>query len=241
MGCAITAELMEASACGLCDKVTILAYCQKSWQNVDMDLASPLRSLVPTMDSEVLGVLAATQGDMSIAQITAVARRGSRQGLTLALGRLVEHGLVTASPANRGSMYSLNRDHVLAEAVRAAIEARGVFLDRLTDAVQLLSPQPLHVSIFGSFARREGGPDSDVDVLFVLPRGRAVDAEWEAQVRGLGERVLVWTGNRMEHIAYTEDELLDVVKKKPAIVESWRAEALTVHGPDVASLLNREA
>ena len=40
---------------------------------------------------------------------------------------------------------------------------------------------------------------------------------------------------------YTEDELLDVVKKKVAIVESWRTEALTVHGPHVASLLNREA
>lgn len=241
MGRAIEAGPMEAAPRWVLRKVTILANCQKLWQGVGMDLAFPLRSLVPTMESEVLGVLAGTQAEMSIAQITAVASRGSRQGLTLALGRLVEHGLVTASPANRGSMYSLNRDHVLADAWLAAIKARGVFLDRFRDAVQSLSPQPLHVSIFGSFARREGGPDSDIDVLFVLPRGRAVDDEWEAQVRDLGARVFAWTGNRMEHIAYTEDELLDVVKKKAAIVESWRTEALTVHGPDAASLLKLEA
>ena len=241
MGRAIDTGLMEAAPQGASDEVTILANCQQSWQSVDMDLASPLRSLVPTMESEVLGVLAGTQAAMSIAQITAVASRGSRQGLTLALARLVEHGLVTAIPANRGSMYSLNGNHVLADALRAALEARGVFLHRLSDAVHSLSPRPLHVSIFGSFARHEGGPDSDIDVLFVLPRGRAVDAQWEAQVRDLKEQVFAWTGNRMEHVAYTEDELLDVVKKKVAIVESWRTEALTVHGPHVASLLNREA
>lgn len=241
MGRAIDTELMEAAPRGASDKVTILANCQQSWQSTGMDLASPLRSLVPTMESEVLGVLAGTQAAMSIAQITAVASRGSRQGLTLALARLVEHGLVTATPANRGSMYSLNRDHVLADVVLAAIGARAVFLGRLSGAVHSLSPRPLHVSIFGSFARHEGGPDSDIDVLFVLPRGCAVDAVWEAQVRDLGDQVFAWTGNRMEQIAYTEDELLDVVKKKAAIVESWRTEALTVHGPDVVSLLNREA
>jgi predicted nucleotidyltransferase len=138
-------------------------------------------------------------------------------------------------------MYSLNRDHVLADVVLGATGARGAFLDRLSDAVQSLSPQPLHVSIFGSFARNEGGPGSDIDVLFILPSGSLVDAGWEAQVRDLGERVLAWTGNRMEHIAYTEDELLDVVKNKAAIVESWRVEALTLHGPDVTALLHPEA
>lgn len=232
---------MQAEPWDMTDNVTILANCQKSWQSVGMDLAFPLRSLVPTMESEVLGVLAGTQGGMSIAQITAVARRGSRQGLTLALGRLVEHGLVTASPANRGSMYSLNRDHVLAESVVSGIKARQAFLDRFADAVRSMSPQPIHVSIFGSFARYEGGPNSDIDVLFVLPRGCAVDDEWESQVRDLGERVFAWTGNRMEHIAYTEDELLDVVKTQAAIVESWRIEALTVHGPDAVSILKLEA
>jgi hypothetical protein len=45
----------------------------------------------------------------------------------------------------------------------------------------------------------------------------------------------------MEHFTYTEDELLDLVKKKAAIVESWRMEALTLHGPDVTSLVNPEA
>jgi predicted nucleotidyltransferase len=46
---------------------------------------------------------------------------------------------------------------------------------RLEEVAQALDPHPSHVSVFGSFARREAGPDSDIDLLVVLPEDAHVD------------------------------------------------------------------
>lgn len=203
-----------------------------------MDLSSPLRSLIPTLDSAVLEVLAGTESALSLSQISRLAPRGSRPGLALVLERLVEHGLVVATPANRGSLYRLNRDHVLAEAVLSAQRARVTILARLTEAVEALTPRPVHASVFGSFARREASPGSDIDLLVVLPVEATLDDAWYAQLRGLGDQVLGWTGNRLEHLVLTEDELARVVAREEPIVDSWLADSVTVTGTPVESLLH---
>ncbi len=68
-----------------------------------MDLTSPLHSLIPTLDSAVLEVLAGAESSLSLAHVARVAPRGSRPGLALAMDRLVEQGLVTATPATSGT------------------------------------------------------------------------------------------------------------------------------------------
>ena len=130
-----------------------------------VDLTSPLRSIAPGLDSAVLHVLAGTESGLSASQIARLASRGTRVGQLPVLNRLVEHGLVIAEPANRGFLYRLNREHVLAEPVLMAVRARVTILQRLTQAVATLRPEPVHVSVFGSFARGEAGPDSDLDLL----------------------------------------------------------------------------
>ncbi|MCU0273368.1 MAG: nucleotidyltransferase domain-containing protein [Acidimicrobiales bacterium] len=202
-----------------------------------MDLTSPLRSLTPTLDSAVLEVLAATESDLGVGRIAELAGRGTRQGLALAVDRLVEHGLVTATPANRGHLYRLNREHVLADAVLSACRARVTVLARLAEAVQDLDPQPVHASVFGSFARREAGPDSDIDVLFLLPDDVHPGDRWYEAVRALGDRVLAWTGNRMEYLAFTRAELATVVARGEPVVASWLADSITVQGDDIESLV----
>lgn len=206
-----------------------------------MDLSSPLRSLAPSLDSAVLEVLAGTESALGISQIARVAGRGSRQGLTVVLDRLVDHGLVNALPANRGYLYRLNRDHVLADAVMSACRARVSIIARLAEAVQQLDPQPAHVSVFGSFARREAGPDSDIDVLLILPAGVEPSEDWYARVRDIGDRAYSWTGNRMESLAYTRDELRDIVDRGEPIVASWRADSVTVFGAPLDVVLDHAA
>ena len=127
------------------------------------------------LDSAVLEVLAQTESGLGVSQIARLAGRGTRQGLAPILDRLVEHGVVLADPAVRGYLYRLNRDHVLAESVLGAARARITIVARLTEAVQALTPRPVHVSVFGSFARREAGPGSDIDVLVVLPADAVAD------------------------------------------------------------------
>lgn len=206
-----------------------------------MDLDSPLRSLAPSLESAVLEVLAGTESSMGVGQIAKLAKRGTRQGLALALDRLVEHGVVDAQAANRGYLYRLNREHVLADAVLSSSRARATILARLEDAARALDPQPTHLSVFGSFARREAGPGSDIDLLFVLPEGVEPDDRWDQQLRDLGDRVLAWTGNRMEYLVFTTEELRDVIARREPVVDSWVKDSVTVLGVPIESLVRDPA
>jgi len=61
-------------------------------------------------------------------------------------------------------------------------------VDRMIQTV-VASVQPLRIILFGSAARGEMGPDSDLDVLVVMPNGthrRKTAQQLYRQIRGLG-------------------------------------------------------
>lgn len=138
-----------------------------------MDLTPQLSSLIPSMESAALTVLAGTQGALGQSQIHRLAPRGNHRGLGLALDRLVEHGLVVAEPSNHGYLYRLNLDHVLTPR-RSPPRTRA----RSSSAVSTV--------VLGSVARRESGPASDVDLLVVVPdHADADDVVWRDRIRHL--------------------------------------------------------
>ncbi len=183
------------------------------------------------MESAVLEVLAGTESGLGTTQIARLARRGTRPGHQKALDRLYEHGLVLAEPSNNGYVYRLNRDHVLVPALMMALEARQVAIERLGAAVERLEPAPTHASLFGSFARHEGTPDSDIDLLLVVPdeRDRHSD-KWQRQISGLEDAVSAWTGNPLEVLVFTVSTLADAIRAGEPIVESLREDSLPLLG-----------
>lgn len=198
-----------------------------------MDLTSPLRSLTPSLESAVLEVLARTESGLNAVQIAKLSRRGTRTGQRPVLDRLVDHGLVLAHPANTGFLYQLNRDHVLASAVLAAVSAREEILARLSAACAALDPLPVHASVFGSFARREADQDSDIDLLLVVGDDVDVhDGGWADQLERLEDLVVSWTGNRLETLVFTVSRLSEVVTAQEPIVRAWATDAVTVLGED---------
>jgi hypothetical protein len=207
-----------------------------------VDLSSPLRSLAPGLDSAVLEVLCRTEGGLNAVQIARLSARGTRVGQRPVLERLVEHGLVIADRANTGFLYRLNRDHVLAPAVLTAATARREVLDRLTSACRRLDPRVVHASVFGSLARREGGPTSDIDLLLVAVGG--VDQhgdDWESQMRRLDNDVLAWTGNRLQALTFTERRFTQLITAGEPLIATWSADAVTLIGPQPAALVARLA
>jgi hypothetical protein len=173
-----------------------------------------------------------------MSQIGRLAGRGTRQGLNLVVERLVEHGIVTADPANRGSLYRLNRKHVLADAILSACSARSTIFSRLVNAVSGLMPQPVHASIFGSFARREAGQGSDIDLLMILSDDVEIDDQWFAAMRKLAEDAFAWTGNRLEYLVFNESELRDLVVRNETIVHSWLADSVVLLGASLNSMVS---
>lgn len=203
-----------------------------------MDLGAPLRSLIPSLDSAVLEVLARTESALSATQIARLASRGSRSGQLVVLNRLVEHGLVHASPTGRGYMYRLNRGHLLAPALLDAMEVRSVLFGRLSEAVGQMRPEPVSAFVFGSIARGDAGPGSDVDLAIIAPTDDAIDA-WDAPLHDLADLVLEWTGNRLEPLAVTATKVDQLVKAGEAIVSEWANDAVHIHGTPLVELLHR--
>ena len=200
-----------------------------------MDLALPLRSLVPSLDADVLAVLAGTESELGISAIVRLAGRGSRAGAAHVLDRLVLHGLVHARRGNIGYLYSFNREHVLAPLVTEGLEVRQRVLVRLADEVKGLGP--LHASVFGSFARGEGNAESDIDLFIVVRPGVDPHGEWSDRLRAVQDRVEAFLGNGLEPLVMTVDGLTDVVAAEEPIVGSLREESITLAGPDFGALM----
>ncbi|HEY5201830.1 MAG TPA: nucleotidyltransferase domain-containing protein [Acidothermaceae bacterium] len=208
-----------------------------------MDLSSPLRSLIPSLDSAVLEVLAGTESSLSQARITDLAARGSRQGIATVLQRLVEHGLVLAQPANQGALYRLNREHVLAHCVTSAADARSEITRRLRAAATRLRPAPTATALFGSFVRRQTNVDSDIDLLIVVANDVDVaSTEWSDQIESLVKDTTLWTGNRLEPLVLTENAVAAAAAADEPLIDSLRAEAVPLTGHEsLTHLLDRPA
>jgi len=202
-----------------------------------MDLLVPLATIAPGLDSTALTALAGVEAAMSATQIHRVAGRGSRYGLVLVLERLVAHGLVTATPAARGNLYQLNREHVLAPVVMAAVRARMEVENRLAEASGRLTPTPLSLAIFGSMARGEAHAESDIDLLIIADEVDPDGEAWARQVDDLERRARIWTGNPLQVTTMTRAQLAAMVSAGVPIISEWERDARTIMGQDARSLI----
>lgn len=203
-----------------------------------MDVASPIRSVLPSLEGPVLEVLAGTTGSLAGREVARLTRGGSEAGVRRALHRLVEQGVVRAEARGGAVLYALNRRHLAYPAVEVLVALRRTLLSRLRGAIETWAQPPVHVSLFGSAARRDGDAASDIDVLLVRPAdlNAAERDTWTEQLDQLRVDVEQWTGNRCQLYEIDPDELAEHVRKRTRIVREWLADAVTLHGSDLTSL-----
>jgi predicted nucleotidyltransferase len=204
-----------------------------------VDLAHPIRTLVTSLDGPVLEVLVRTTRPLTGREVHRLAAAGSENGVRAVLHRLAEQGLVLADERSNAVFYVLNRDHLAAPAVDVLVNLWGTFVGRLREAFDGWDPRPIHASLFGSAARRDGTAASDVDILLVRPAKPADTRRWVTQTERLAESVHAWTGNHCQFYEVTRRAVAEHVQVREPIIESWRRDAVTVYGPSVADLLKR--
>ena len=137
------------------------------------------------------------------------------------------------------TLYVANRAHLAWPALDALISLRGRFLERLREAVSGWPISPIHVSVFGSAARRDGDEDSDIDVLIVRPDAVEEGHEaWEEQIDGLRAGVTRWTGNRCQAFVVDRSRLSELLAAGDPIVESWLRDEVPVHGQALQSFID---
>lgn len=205
-----------------------------------MDVSRPYAAVCPTLDGDVLRVLAGTELGLTGREVAAMAGRSSHKGVLDSLHRLTAHGLVKRVPLNRAYLFALNREHIAAEAVKLLMALRPKLFDLIERAIGDWEIAPVHASVFGSTARGDGGLDSDIDVLIVHPPGVAEDERWQAQVDLLRDKLEAWTGNRANLVEKSEAQMAELARQQRPIVAELRSDAIMVAGRDVASLLEPE-
>ena len=203
-----------------------------------MDLAMPLAVVTPTLDAAVLHALAATTARASGAQVHRMAGTGSPDGVRRVLTRLAAQGIVLTEVHPNATLYLLNRDHVAADAIVTLTRLRTTIIDRITDALSHWSPEPVHASLFGSFARGEATTASDIDILVVIgPAGTADQDARATQIDQLSSDVLRWTGNRGHIVDPTPDILSAMIAGEDPLLASWRADHIHLMGTRLLDLL----
>jgi hypothetical protein len=154
------------------------------------------------------------------------------------LRRLVDAGIVDASSAGQATLYTLNREHVLAPAVTILSSAHRTLAGRMADLVAAWPYPPVVLALFGSAARRDGTASSDIDVLLLRPDDvPAEDQEWQVRRHGLAASMDRWSGNTTQIVEMSESEIRAAAKRKDPLVASLLEESRLVWGAPIREVL----
>jgi predicted transcriptional regulator len=171
-----------------------------------MQLSRPLATVTPTLDGDVLSVLARTDVAFTTGQVHRVMPTKSEDGVRRVLQRLSAQGVVRSDRVGNAYTYRLNRDHLAAEHIVGLANLFSTFLDRLSELLDGWSPKPSYAAVFGSAAVGTMTSGSDIDLLLIRP-GAADDETWDAQVHALVESVARWTGNDVRPLVLDEADV----------------------------------
>lgn len=160
-----------------------------------MQFQHPLSVVTPTLDGDVLTALAHAEAWFTANQLQRVMPRAwSTEGIRKTLRRLTEQGIVDAEQVGRASHFRLNREHLAARPVIELANLRAALVTRIGDELRNAQQPPVYGAIFGSAARGDMRPDSDIDI-FVVTSNETDPVWWETFTDRISRQLTRWTGN----------------------------------------------
>lgn len=201
-----------------------------------VQLNKPFATVTPTLDGDVLGVLARADVTFTISQIQRVLVTVSGEGIRKVLTRLTAQGVVLHDQVGRTNTYRLNMEHLAAEPIMALSRLTSIFLERLEAHLGGWGKELRYAAVFGSAATGRMMLDSDIDVFLVRACASELDGHdegldlWEQQVTELARLVTAWTGNDARVVEYTDDELCVAAMAGEPLLDDVSKQGLTVAG-----------
>ena len=162
-----------------------------------MEFSSPLATVTPTVDGDVLAILSGTDGWFTTTLLQEQIPTRSVPGIRNVLIRLVEQGIVQSLIVGRVHQYRLNRQHIAAEPIIALSRLRDAFTQRAAAAMGAWHEPPL-------FAALCPPTSPALRIVAIMPR-RVHKRIWDDQVSEFEAAAQLWTGNPVTVIAVGED------------------------------------
>lgn len=197
-----------------------------------MDVDHPLRVITPTVDGDVLTVLALAEAKFTAPRIHDLIGAHSESGVRKVLDRLVGQGIVDVETLGRTSVYALNHEHITAAHIVGLARTRAVLLARMREAIAIWAPSPAYVALFGSAAKGGMRADSDLDLFLVRPDNvSADDPRWSDQLDALRDQVGRWTGNELRSIELSVAEVSAGLRRRSTLLRGIHDDGVCLHGP----------
>lgn len=145
-------------------------------------------ALGSTAKVRILRALLPLTSPVSGAELRSLSGVRSAGGLWKALGELTELGLLQRDVSRRIQFFRINREHDLAEPLRTLFDAESRRLARLREALEeilrggAVREHTVSIIVFGSNARGDARPGSDLDLLVVTETGSQVERVLEVLI-----------------------------------------------------------
>lgn len=151
-----------------------------------------------------------------------------------ALGRLEDCGVVQRLGSGKTQLFRLNESNVLVtELIRPLLLAERRMFARMLDLIRgVVEDTGASVVMFGSTARDEELPDSDLDLLFVARTANERDAMHELAAR-VAEAIERQLGFPVSALVMTLTELRRRARKGDPFVNALLDEGIAVTGDDL--------
>jgi predicted nucleotidyltransferase len=199
-----------------------------------VNLSAPLRDIVSGTRGALLQVLARLERPVTRRQLAATAGVNAGHGSSV-IEDLISSGLVTEMKVGRASLVSLNRGHMAAQNLVALAGLRGELIRRLRDRMKEW-PDLSGAWLFGSVARGDSHPDSDIDIVIVATDLDSLDLH--QRLTRLHADVAAWTGNELQVVEHSPSSWTALKASKNPLLEQIRIDGIPLIDTDT-SLLER--
>ncbi len=159
-----------------------------------------------------------------------------------ALRDLVEAGLIQRRRAGRAFLYSMNRNsYVSSDILLPAFERERDWLKQLGKEIRLSVPGIDSVIVYGSRARNEARPESDIDLLVVTGRKKDRDRKRALQDRlDTRGRMAERYGKPVSLLVLDRDEVRRRLRKRNVLLREIIAQGKVIAGSSLAEIFGRE-
>ncbi|UJP40592.1 nucleotidyltransferase domain-containing protein [Cellulomonas palmilytica] len=189
-----------------------------------MDVSNPISSVITSAHGPVLSVLAGASEPLTGRTVASLTEPPvSRSQTAAVLAHLTASGLVHVIDAGSARLYTLNRAHLAAPAVEQLANLRSRLWNRIAEHASTWVHRPDALAVYGSTARGDGHMGSDIDILVIRPDGvDSSDPAWSDSLNAFAHAVVSWTGNDVELLDRSHDELAEMAATGELLLDDIR-------------------